>query len=75
MADQEQDYVDTDYSGRPYRLPTVDEILSGPPTDSLYDLGFDLPDGRSATMAAGGQYYLDRDDGRPDWDRRCGSRA
>ena len=71
MADQEQDYIDSDYSGRPYRLPTVDEILSGPPTDplSLYDLGFDLPDGRSATMADGGQYYIDGDDGRPDLDR------
>ena len=29
MADQDQ-AVDTDYSGRPYRVPTAEEILASP---------------------------------------------
>lgn len=68
MADQDQ--VDTDYSGRPFERPTVDEILiSLPLTDSPFDLRAALPDGREAVYGGRGRYYLVRDDGRPDWDR------
>lgn len=75
MGEQDQDhYVDVDYSGRPYRLPTVEEALSAPPpTRSPYDLHIELPDGRKAVEAADGdgghQCYILRADGWPDWDR------
>ena len=68
MADQDQ-AVDTDYSGRPYRVPTAEEILASPlPSDCPFDRGAELPDGRRA-VAAGDRYYLVKDDGWPDWDQ------
>ena len=70
MADQDQAApVDTDYSGRPYHEPSVEETLAaGLPEDSPYDLLFELPDGRTAVYV-GGRYYLETDDGWPDRDR------
>lgn len=73
MADQGSDHIDTDYSGRPYRLPTADEIMSAPrPAISPYDVQCALPDGRRAVRAGdhdGPRYYLLGADGWPDWDR------
>ena len=69
MADQDQ-AVDTDYSGRPYRPPTIEEILESPlPLDSPYDIVTSLPDGRRAVLTANDRYYVVGDDGRPDWDQ------
>lgn len=68
MADQDQ-VVDTDYSGRPYRRPTVEEILHSPLGEySPYDLGVDLPDGRRAVCGGRGKYYLEGEGGLPDRD-------
>ena len=69
MADQDEDQVDTDYSGRPYRLPTVEELAAAdlPPPD-IWDIVVELPDGRNAAMS-GGRYYIVKDDGWPDWDQ------
>ena len=64
MADQDQ-AVDTDYSGRP-----TEEIVEDPfPLYCPYDVGADLPDGRSAVLTVGGRYYVAKDDGWPDWDQ------
>ena len=69
MADQDQ-AVDTDYSGRPYRLPSTEEILeAGLPSHSPYDMLVGLPDGRAAVYTGEGRYYLRKDDGWPDWDQ------
>ena len=69
MADQDQ-AVDTDYSGRPYRVPTAKEIRRLPlMSESPYDCAADLPDGRTALRTAGSRYYVARDDGWPDWDQ------
>ena len=69
MADQDQ-AVDTDYSGRPYRVPTAKEIKRLPlMSESPYDFAVDLPDGRTALRTAGSRYYVARDDGWPDWDQ------
>jgi len=68
MADQDQ-AVDTDYSGRPYRVPTAKEIKRLPlMPQSPYDRGVVLPDGRRAVSVADGRYYLVKDGGWPDWD-------
>ena len=68
MADQDQ-AVDTDYSGRPYRVPTTEEVLASPlPSYCPYDRAAELPDGRTA-VASAGRYYLVKDGGWPDWDR------
>ena len=68
MADQDQT-VDTDYSGRPYRRLSVEEMLQAPlPEESPYDLIVDLPDGRRAVDVRG-RYYLRGDDGWPDWEQ------
>ena len=65
MADQDQT-VDTDYSGRPYRRLSVEEMLQAPlPEESPYDLMVYLPDGRRAVDVRG-RYYLRGDDGWPD---------
>ena len=71
MADQDQAApVDTDYSGRPYHRPSVEETLAaGLPKDSPYDLLIELPDGRTAVDVGPDEYYLRTDDGWPDWDR------
>ena len=71
MADQDQAApVDTDYSGRPYHRPSVEETLAaGLPEYSEYDLMLELPDGRMAVSVGDGQYCLETDDGWPDWDR------
>ena len=73
MADQDQAApVDTDYSGRPYHRPSVEETLAaGLPKDCPYDLVYELPDGRTAVDAGPGpdEYYLCADDGWPDRDR------
>ena len=69
MADQDQ-AVDSDYSGRPYRRLSTEEILKAPlPPYSPYDLGAELPDGRRAVYGGRGQYYIAKDDGRPDWNQ------
>lgn len=69
MADQDQ-AVDTDYSGRPYRLPTTEEILELPlPPDSPFDIMAFSPDGRRAALTADDRYYIVGDDGWPDWDQ------
>ena len=69
MADQDQ-AVDSDYSGRPYRRPSTEEILQTPPLpDSPYDRGAELPDGRRAVCGGRGQYYIAKDDGTPDWNQ------
>ena len=73
MADQDQAApVDTDYSGRPYHRPSVEEMLAAPlPEDSPYDNLVELPDGRTAVYvgSSSSQYYLRTGDGWPDWDR------
>ena len=69
MADQDQ-AVDTDYSGRPYRVPTAKEIKRLPlMPQSPYDCGAVLPDGRTAVRTAGSRYYVVKGDGWPDWDQ------
>ena len=69
MADQDQ-AVDTDYSGRPYRPPTIEEILeSSLPLDSPFDIVTFLPDGRHAALGNDDRYYVVGDDGWPDWDQ------
>ena len=69
MADQDQ-AVDTDYSGRPYELPTTEEIFeAGLRPDNLYDIQVTLSDGRRALYTGGGRYYVAKDDGWPDWDQ------
>ena len=68
MADQDQ-AVDTDYSGRPYRLPTTEEVLEAPILDNPYDRRATSPDGRIALYTGGGRYHLAKDDGWPDWDQ------
>ena len=74
MADQDQ-AVDTDYSGRPYRQPsTTEELLlwsaqrraRGP---SPYDRFVKLPDGRTVVCGGQGKYYLRKPDGWPDRDQ------
>ena len=68
MGDQDQ-AVDSDYSGRLCRLPSTAEILQSPlPAYSPYDRGADLPDGRRA-VCGGRQYYIAKDDGSPDWNQ------
>ena len=68
MADQDQ-AVDTDYSGRPYRVPTAKEIKRLPlMPQSPYDRGVVLPDGRRAVSVDDGRYYIVKDGGWPDWD-------
>lgn len=69
MADQEQ-AVDTDYSGRPYRRRSVAEILEHLPP-AQYDLQVILPNGRRVADVGVGisRFYHIRDDGRPDLDR------
>lgn len=71
MADQEQDQaVDTDYSGRPYDPPSTEGILRDRlPPHPPYDLPVELPDGRMAVSAGDGRYYLIKDGGWPDWER------
>ena len=68
MADQDQ-AVDTDYSGRPYRPPTVEEMLQASLEHPPFDQMVDLPDGRRAVYGGHGKYYLRGDDGWPDWDQ------
>ena len=69
MADQDQ-AVDTDYSGRPDRPPTTEEILELPlPLDSPFDIVTSLPDGRHAALSGDDRYYVVGDDGWPDWDQ------
>ena len=70
MADPHEDQVDTDYSGRPYRLPTVEELgaeqLRGnPPPPDIWDIAHELPDGRIAVLVDG-RYYITHPDGSPD---------
>ena len=68
MADQDQ-AVDTDYSGRPYRLPTTEEILELPLSESPYDIVISLPGGRRAAFTGDDRYHVVGDDGWPDWDQ------
>ena len=68
MADQDQ-AVDTDYSGRPYRLPTTEEVLEAPLLDNPYDILVAFSDGRTALYTGDGRYHLAKDDGWPDWDQ------
>ena len=68
MADQDQT-VDTDYSGRPYRRLSVEEMLGPLPEESPYDLMVVLPDGRRAVDVSDGRYYLEGDGGWPDWEQ------
>ena len=69
MADQDQ-AVDSDYSGRPYRRLSTEEMLQAPLLPySPYDLGAELPDGRRAVDDGRGQYYIAKDDGTPDWNQ------
>ena len=70
MADQDQAApVDTDYSGRPYHRPSVEEMLAAPLPDPEYDNLVELPDGRTAVHVGPDEYYLRTGDGQPDWDR------
>ena len=69
MADPHEDQVDTDYSGRPYRLPTVEELTGemlrgNPPPPDIWDIVHELPDGRIAVLV-GGRYYITHPDGKP----------
>lgn len=69
MADQEQ-AVDTDYSGRPYWRRSVAEILEHLPP-ARYDRQVILPNGRRVADVGVGisRFYHIRDDGQPDMDR------
>ena len=70
MADQDQ-AVDTDYSGRPYRPPSAEKMRGdGLPSHSPYDIRVAaLPDGRGVIDTGDDRYYVAKDDGWPDWDQ------
>ena len=74
MADKTDEHVDdTDYSGRPYRLPTVEECLAVPrrPRDGGAVM-MRLPDGRRAILVGGpppGEWFVVGEDGWPDRDQ------
>ena len=48
MADKTEEHLDADYSGRPYRMPSVEECLAAPRRRSPPEngIGTELPDGR-----------------------------
>lgn len=79
MADKTDEHVDdTDYSGRPYRLPTVEECLADtrPPPGGGVMMG--LPDGRRAFWAGGSditdEWFIVGEDGWPDRDQPVDAR-
>ena len=75
MADETEEHVDTDYSGRPYRLPTVEEFFAAPrPMPPREDsIVMYLPDGREAILGSGGpppgEWFIVGEDGWPDRDQ------
>lgn len=79
MADETEEHLDTDYSGRPYRMPSVEECLeyasANPQTANRCEdyIGMKLPDGRFAIMGPGisstAKWFLRGEDGRPDFDQ------
>lgn len=71
MADKTEEHVDdTDYSGRPYRLPTVEECLAAPRPPPGGGIMMGLPDGRRAILDSGGirtgKWFVVGEDGWPD---------
>ncbi len=79
MADKTEEHLDADYSGRPYRLPAVEECLeyaSANPQSVMWTDGFEieLPDGRYAILGGGnpstGIWFLRGQDGQPDLNQR-----
>ena len=80
MADETEEHVDTDYSGRPYRLPTVEECLAAPrPIPPREDgIVMYLPDGRLAMLGSGGpppgEWFIVGEDGWPDRDQPVDAR-
>ena len=67
--------VASDYSGRPVRRPTADEVAAIDWSDVPIDaIGVELPDGRTAVMGYGDDgdsygFYLPDQDGGPDYDQ------
>ncbi len=80
MADETEEHVDTDYSGRPYRLQTVEEFFAAPrpippPETGIY---MALPDGRRVVLVGGpppGEWFIVGEDGWPDRDQPVDPRA
>lgn len=79
MADKTEEHLDADYSGHPYRLPSVEECLeyasANPQSVRWTDgLGIELPDGRYAILGGGnpstGIWFLRGQDGQPDLNQR-----
>ena len=77
MAGATEEHLDTDYSGRPYRMPSVEECLEyarthpePPPGTGIVT---ELPDGRKAILGKGGlttgEWFVLGKDGWPDWDQ------
>ena len=71
MADEIKERLDTDYSGRPYRMPSVEECLAAPRRRSPPEtsIGMDLPDGRRVMLCGKDRWFVQGEDGWPDLDQ------
>ncbi len=79
MADETEEHIDADYSGHPYRMPSVEECLeyasTNPQTAARQEdcIGMTLPDGRFVIMGPGSystaKWFLRGEDGEPDFDQ------
>ena len=70
MGKAQEGRIDSDYSGRPLRRPTREEVEAAemsPGTGSY--IGCDLPDGRHALVGPGGIYHEHFVNGVQIWDR------
>ena len=69
MAGEIEEHLDTDYSGRPYRMPSVEEYLAAPPIPREDGIMMDLPDGRRVVLDGANEWFVLGEDGRPDRDQ------
>lgn len=71
MADQDPDRaeLDTDLSGQPWRMPTLDEVIASGPPPPDWDVIVELPDGTVAVDAGDGRLFERAADGGPDLSR------